>query len=349
MNACRLFFLFILFVTAACEPFNPTALSDTQGGIPDAGSADAGDGSGATDGGGELDATGALDVGLEAGRDGGGALDGSAPAETAVITVQVLYTTTANSQLEQLVRLGKALGETEMNGFLDALIAEVNGAYIASSIPGSFEVSDHRQINFSEIDEGWLEIITSIIINGSSTNLARRQMRAEIERMRDEAAADIVVFWRPLGDNEPRASGAAAIDATVEESFIQTTYFGMNGGTLTHELSHLLGARHEFGYIGSARYAIDDVFRQDSYRTTMAVTAETNAQGTPITSVRRLSSADAQLDGAIPCDVYEPVPNGAGTRRMTRVCTFNNASAGDVDHDSVSIISGNIERFSAFR
>jgi hypothetical protein len=148
----------------------------------------------------------------------------------------------------------------------------------------------------------------------------------------------VVIYWRARSDGGPSANGAGSIGGGENEAYIHMTYFGMKPRLLAHELGHLLGARHEYGYQGEATYSVNgDNPQLREYRTIMTVATPLGLE-----SYRYLwvFSRDGQSVG-------EDITCGFN---FIDVCGFSApAPIGDSEHDSVSVISQMAPVIAAFR
>ena len=115
-----------------------------------------------------------------------------------------------------------------------------------------------------------------------------------------------------------------------------------------HEIGHILGGRHDDGYIGQAQFDVDGEPRNDRFRTIMTITAEMSNEGTPLPYIRRFSSPSAQVNGSVGCDVYVRQMSG-GVRQTPLICDFTQTPIGDETHDAVGVINTHIDRVSQFR
>lgn len=75
--------------------------------------------------------------------------------------------------------------------------------------------------------------------------------------MRNQHAADIVVYWREFGAGGPSANGAGSIDGGEEEAYLHLTYGDMNPAIVAHETGHLLSGEHRDGLQEAATYAVN--------------------------------------------------------------------------------------------
>jgi hypothetical protein len=272
------------------------------------------------------------------------------PAGPVEIALQVLYPQAPDDHFERVGTSERSLGASTMAEFLPRLIEGVNEVYLGSGINGQFVLVDHRQIDLNAKDPNWESKLPFLFMNGvnPTSNDQERAIWSAVSALRDEVAADIIVFWRRPG-TEPSANGAAAIGAEAEEAFVQMTYFGMPViSTLAHELGHILGAYHEDGYIGTARFDVDGEPRDDRYRTVMTITSEMTSEGAPLPYIRRFSSPTGRVDGEVGCDVYLSLMSG-GIRQVPLTCLFDDAPLGDAEHNAVGAINANVVRVSQFR
>ena len=256
-----------------------------------------------------------------------------------VISLLILYPQPATAHLQRMIDLGRSFGTTTMDAFLDSTFEHVDLIYSNSGLPVSFEVVHSEFIDWSDINaDQWRKTLSLALMNSELNNTAYAPYLQRVEELRNAHGADVVIYWRQRGDDGPSANGAGSIGGGDDEAYIHMTYFGMKPRLLAHELGHLLGARHEYGYQGEAEYSVNgDEPRQREYRTIMTVAATLGLE-----SYRYLwtfSRNDGSVDGDIgcgfnfidQCDFSQPIP------------------IGDAEHDSVSIISQMAPIVAAFR
>ena len=142
-------------------------------------------------------------------RSGNGASRGG----IAEIDVLVVYPQPAADQMSLMVLWGTNYGETELSFFLEAALAEVNSVYNVSGIPVRFRLAAAKQVDFTPQGDNWRVGLTSALMNSEMARLEETNWPYinSVEALRDEHSADIVVYWRMMGDGGPSASGAAVL------------------------------------------------------------------------------------------------------------------------------------------
>jgi len=251
------------------------------------------------------------------------------PEEPHLVDILVIYPQSADVQLEVPISADMMFGETTMGGFLDAHFEVVSGIFANSGIPAVFNISGHEQINFSHIDDDWKDKLSSVLMNSGLGLSWHEPYLEEIEALRSDVEADIVIYWRQSGDGGPGSNGAAVIPATEGEAYIQLNFAGMNPRIVAHEIGHLFGGRHEVGMQGATYISLDGGDAQlREYRTIMT-SREPLGLGNAM-YVRQFSDKNVTVHGNVPCST---------SSGSMQTCTFiDETSLGNSTSDNLPII-----------
>lgn len=260
--------------------------------------------------------------------------------DTQHIDVLVLFPRPAEEHLQTLINLNRTFGQATMEDFLDVTFSYVNDMYLRSDARAHFELVHAQDIDLSYIEEDWKGRLPIVLMNSENNISWYGPYLEAIETLRDEYAADVVIYWRQSGDGGPSANGAGSIGGGEDEAYIHLTQYGINPRIVAHELGHLLGARHEHGYQAVGNFSVDgDQAHEREYQTVMTV-APSLGLG-PYTRVWSLSNKDLETQQTMPCG------SGYGT---VQECVFSpDVPLGDADHDSVSFINQMAPIVAAFR
>ncbi|MFP8881575.1 MAG: hypothetical protein VCE43_20030 [Myxococcota bacterium] len=260
---------------------------------------------------------------------------------TSTIDVLVVYPRPAPEHLASLIAWNRAWGETEMGAFLVANFARVTQIYQQSGIPVEFRIVHHEAVDFSDIDpDDWKATLSLALMQSELGNPNHTPYLEVIEALRDLHAADIVIYWRQLGDNGPTSNGAGSVGGGEDEAYVQLTYTGVNPPISAHETGHLLGGQHHNGVQGTASYSIGgDIAQLREYRTVMTVAVPLGLDS--YRYIWRFSNSGDSVAGDSDCSAFSAA---------LETCHFpDTASLGDVSHDSAPIVSAMAPVVAAFR
>ncbi len=266
---------------------------------------------------------------------------GPAHAEAAhTIDVLVVYPQSAEDQMQRIVQWQRNWGETEMGPFLETNFVHVSDIYQQSGIDVDFNVVHHQEIDLSYIGASWESTLSLALMNSELGTAAYVPYIAAIEALRDEHAADIVIYWRDFQDGGPTSNGAGSIGGPENEAYVHLTYGGIAPTVVAHETGHLLGGQHSDGRQGTATFSIDgDTAALREYRTVMTIAYPL---GLPdYRYVWRFSSDGTSVTGNIDCSQL--------TGRL-EICGFaSTASLGDASHDAAAVLSAMVPVVASFR
>jgi len=264
-----------------------------------------------------------------------------AHAQTAyTIDVLVVYPQSAEEQMQRIVQWQRNWGETEMGPFLETNFVHVSEIYQQSGIDVDLNVVHHQEIDLSYISPSWGTTLSLALMNSELGTAAYVPYIAAIEALRNEHAADIVIYWRDFQDGGPTSNGAGSIGGPENEAYVHLTYGGIAPTVVAHETGHLLGGQHSDGLQGTAAFSIDgDTATLREYRTVMTIAYPL---GLPdYRYVWRFSSDDSGVTGDIDCSQL--------TGRLA-TCSFSStASLGDASHDAATVLSAMVPVVASFR
>lgn len=257
------------------------------------------------------------------------------------IDVLVIYPQPAEQQMQNMINWGRNYGETELDPFLDRIFEKTTEIYRDSGINVAFNVAHSEQVDFSNIDSDWKVDLTLALMGNNFFS----QYIDEIEAIRTDHSADMVVYWRQKNDGGPGSNGAATIGAGDDESYLQLTYGGMNPTHMAHEAGHLLSGEHGDGVQGAAVYAVPGQTAElREFRTVMTVAYPLyplEVDEKVYYYLWRFSDVDATVTGDITCSVLGTTPT---------TCSFETETAlGSPSNNATPKIRSMVPGMAAFR
>ncbi|MFP8875037.1 MAG: zinc-dependent metalloprotease family protein [Myxococcota bacterium] len=274
----------------------------------------------------------------------GGALANAGPAHAEAahrIDVLVVYSGSAEDQMQRIVQWGRSWGETEMGPFLEANFERVSQIYQQSGVDVDLNVVHHQQIDLSYIDaQNWQSTLSYALMASEDLNANFIPYVDAIDAIRDVHVADIVVYWRGFQDGGPTSNGAGSVGGGEDEAYVHLTYGGITPSMAAHETGHLLGGQHSDGLQGSATFSIDgDTATFREYRTVMTVAYPLDLPD--YRYIWRFSADGTSVSGDIDCSQF--------TGPLS-TCGFASTSPlGDASHDAAAVVGAMVPVVAAFR